>query len=264
MIISASRRCDIPNYQSDWFYEAIKSQELTFPQNLFLGKRIPLKKEDVDCIVFWTKNPEPMLYRLHELDGYHYYFQFTLTGYSRKIEPGVPDKIHMLEVFKNLSVMTSLEQVIWRYDPIFLSKEYDLDYHKKAFQKIAESLDGYTKRCVISFVDIYGHVKPGLEKLGIREPSWPEIQYLAEYLSETARKHGISVETCAERADLSAYGINKTHCIDAALIESLTGKKISPAKDPTQRPVCGCCKSIDIGNYKTCKNGCVYCYATKG
>lgn len=264
MIISASRRCDIPNYQSDWFYEAVKNQELIFPQNPFLGRRVSLKKEDVDCIVFWTKNPEPMLDRLCELDGYHYYFQFTLTGYSKKIEPGVPDKAHMMEVFKNLSVMASPEQVIWRYDPIFMSREYSLDYHKNAFRQIAEGLEGYTKRCVISFVDIYGHVKQNLGGLGIREPSWPEIKDLAEYMSQAAKGHGISVETCAERVDLSAYGINKTHCIDAALIESLTGKKVNPAKDIAQRPVCGCCKSIDIGNYKTCKNGCVYCYASKG
>lgn len=263
MIISASRRCDIPNYQSDWFFDAIKNQELAAHKNPFSSQRISLKKEDVDGIVFWTKNPEPMLGRLDELDGYHYYFQFTLTGYSKKIEPGVPDKQHMMEVLKNLSVMTSPDQVIWRYDPIFISMEYSLEYHKKAFRQIAEVLEGYTKRCVISFVDIYGHIKPRLQNLGIREPSWSEIKVLAAFMSQVASEYGIYIETCAERTNLTEYGINNTHCIDAKLIETLTGKKISHVKDLAQRPICGCCKSIDIGMYENCNNGCVYCYANK-
>lgn len=261
MIISASRRCDIPNYKSDWFFEALKNGKIVAPMNPFLSKSISLTKENVDCFVFWTKNPEPMLKRLDELNGYPFYFQFTLTGYSKRIEPGVPDKHHMLSVFRTLSERTSPKQVIWRYDPIFFSEAYTMEYHKKAFRSIAEVLEGYTERCVISFIDIYGKLQSRVAPYGIRSPQTKEIMELAQFISETAEKHRIQVETCAEKIDLSKFGIYPTHCIDAALISQLTGKDLKVLKDPSQRAECGCCKSVDIGSYHTCKNGCVYCYA---
>lgn len=261
MIISASRRCDIPNYKSDWFFDSLKNGKVVVPINQFLSKPISLAKEDVDCFVFWTKNPEPMLKRLNELNGYPFYFQFTLTGYSKKIEPGVPDKHHTLSVFQELSRRTSPRQVIWRYDPIFFSETYTMEYHKKAFQSIAEALEGYTERCVISFIDLYGKITIRVVPYGIRAPRTDEIMELVQFISEAAGKRGIRVETCAEKIDLSCFEIYPTHCIDAALISQLTGKDLSILKDPSQRAECGCCKSVDIGNYHTCKNGCVYCYA---
>ncbi|WP_195840402.1 DUF1848 domain-containing protein [Clostridium porci] len=261
MIISASRRCDIPNYHSAWFFNELKKRTMVVKHTPFLNKRIVITPENVDCIVFWTKNPEPMMSRLNELEGYAYYFQFTLTGYSKRIEPGVPDKHHMIEVFQRLSQMTSRQQVIWRYDPIFLSPAYSVEYHKKAFRQIAEALGGYTDRCVISFVDIYGKLKERLTSLQIREPNIGEIMELAAFISETAAKHGMQVESCAERIDLSAYNIHPTHCIDAKLIEQITDKTLNVTKDLSQRQACGCCSGVDIGSYHQCKNGCVYCYA---
>lgn len=136
-----------------------------------------------------------------------------------------------------------------------------MEYHKKAFRSIAEALDGYTERCVISFIDIYGKLQSRVVPYGIRTPQINEIMELAQFISETAEKHKIQVETCAEKIDLSMFGIYPTHCIDAILISQLTGKDLSTLKDPYQRAECGCCKSVDIGNYHTCKNGCVYCYA---
>lgn len=163
-------------------------EKLLYPRIHFFQKSISLAKENVDCFVFWTKNPEPMLKRLDELNGYPFYFQFTLTGYSKRIEPGVPDKHYMLSVFQELSRRTSPKQVIWRYDPIFFSEAYTMEYHKKAFRSIAEALDGYTKRCVISFIDIYGKLQSRVAPYGIRTPQIDEIMELAQFISETARK----------------------------------------------------------------------------
>ena len=154
MIISASRRTDIPNYYSEWFLNRIKEGYLYVrnPMNPCQISKIPLSPELVDCIVFWTKNPEPMLGRLEALKDYRYYFQFTLTGYGRDIEAGIPHKKNnMIPVFQRLSRMIGKERVIWRYDPILFTDRYTPDYHLSAFEQIAEALQEYTSKCVISF-----------------------------------------------------------------------------------------------------------------
>lgn len=123
------------------------------------------------------------------------------------------------------------------------------EYHKKAFRSIAEALEGYTEQCVISFIDIYGKLQSRVAPYGIRSPQTEEIMELAQFISETAEKHRIRIETCTEKIDLSMFGIYPTHCIDAALISQLTGKDLQVLKDPSQRAECGCCESVDIGSY---------------
>lgn len=264
MIVSASRRTDIPNYYADWFFERIKEGfcYVRNPMNPHQVSEIPLTPEVVDCIVFWTKNPEPMLARLAELQEYSYYFQFTLTGYGKDIEPGVPHKKErMLAVFKELSEKIGPERVIWRYDPIFFHDVYTPDYHERAFSQIAEELSGYTKKCVISFVDYYAKNRKNLQELGIREPKQEELRQFAKNLSRIAKENGMRIASCAEEIDLSDCGIEKNSCIDKELIEKLTGGRILAGKDKNQRTACGCVESVDIGSYHTCLNGCKYCYA---
>ena len=224
MIISASRRCDVPNYKSDWFLDSLKAGEILLPTHSFISKKITLRKDIIDCIVFWTKNPEPMIPRIHELDGYPYYFQFTITGYGKRIEPGVPDKRHMLDVFCRLADEIAPMPVIWRYDPIAISPSYTVEYHKSAFRQIVERLEGKSNRCVISFIDIYGKVQNKVSQMQFRTPTIPEIEDMCSYMAEIARQHGMVVETCSERLNLLKYGIQPTHCIDANLIEQITGK----------------------------------------
>lgn len=261
MIISASRRCDVPNYKSDWFLDSLKAGEILLPTHSFVSKKITLRKDIIDCIVFWTKNPEPMIPRIHELDGYPYYFQFTITGYGKRIEPGVPDKRHMLDVFCRLADEIAPMPVIWRYDPIAISPSYTVEYHKSAFRQIVERLEGKSNRCVISFIDIYGKVQNKVSQMQFRTPTIPEIEDMCSYMAEIARQHGMVVETCSERLNLLKYGIQPTHCIDANLIEQITGKTPLTVKDPSQRAACGCCQSVDVGTYHTCGNNCIYCYA---
>ena len=274
MILSVSRRTDIPNYYSDWFYNRIKEGFLYVknPMNPHQVSRINLSPDLVDCIVFWTKNPEPMLARLHELDDYAYYFQFTLTGYGFDIEPNVPHKKDkMIPIFQRLSNTIGSSRVVWRYDPIFFNDVYTEEYHLHAFEQIADALAGYTKKCVISFVDTYAKNKAAMRKLKVQEPiredgqkdrdHIQEIRVFAARLSEIAHRNGMEIATCAEKIDLSDCRIAHSSCIDRMLIEEITGYAIDVGKDKNQRAECGCVESIEVGTYHTCLNGCIYCYA---
>lgn len=265
MIVSASRRTDIPAFYADWFVNRVREGFVLVrnPVSPHRISRVSLSPEVVDCIVFWTSDPAPMTGRLGELSSYEYYFQVTLTGYGRDVEPRVPDKREaLIPAFLELSHAIGPERVIWRYDPILISEKYSPEYHMRAFRSIAEALEGATQRCVISFVDAYARNRESLARLGCRDLSDGELRSLAHELSEEARRHGMTMSSCAEEIDLSACGIEHGSCVDRALIERLTGHPLKVGADPSQRPRCGCCASVEVGAYNTCRHGCEYCYAT--
>ncbi len=264
MILSVSRRTDIPGYYSEWFFNRIKEGFLYVrnPMNPRQISKIDLSPEVVDCIVFWTKNPQPMLDRLQELSGYHYYFQFTLTGYGRDVETNIPHKKGvMIPVFQELSDKIGSKKVVWRYDPILFTKVYTPEYHLKAFTQIAEALQGYTNKCVISFVDSYAKIKKNMAELGVYELNREEMSVFAKALAKIAKKNGMTIATCAEVIDLEESGIEHNACIDRTLIEDIIGAGLKVGKDKNQRTECGCVESIEVGTYNTCRNGCKYCYA---
>lgn len=264
MILSVSRRTDIPNYYSEWFLNRIKEGYLYVrnPLNAHQISKIILSPEVVDCIVFWTKNPEPMLSRLDELDAYKYYFQFTLTGFGKDIEYNVPHKKKvMIPIFQKLSHKIGKDRVIWRYDPIIFTDKYDPEYHLKSFEQIAKELQGYTSKCVISFVDIYAKNQKNMKALNSFFLTENDLIEFGKEIAFIAGNHDIKVATCAETVDLSSCGIEHNCCIDKELIEKIVGCKIQAAKDKNQRKECGCIESIEVGTYDTCKNGCQYCYA---
>lgn len=264
MILSVSRRTDIPNYYSQWFYNRIKEGFVYVrnPMNTHQVSRIEITPDVVDCIVFWTKNPEPMMERLEELSAYHYYFQFTLTGYGRDMEPGIPHKREkMIPVFQALSDRIGKEKVIWRYDPIIFSQRYTPAYHLKAFEQIAMALKGFTEKCVISFVDEYAKNRKNMELLGAYEMDRYQLSEFAKKISQIAKRNGMDTGSCAESIDLAECGIKHNCCIDKELIEKTIGGRIKAGKDRNQRAECGCMESVEIGAYHTCKNGCKYCYA---
>ena len=264
MIISASRRTDIPSYYSDWFLNRVHEGYLCVrnPMNAHQMSRVSLDPAVVDCIVFWTKNPEPMLARLPELSAYCYYFQATLTGYGHDVERGLPDKHEvLLPAIKRLSDLIGPERVIWRYDPILFNERYTPEYHLRAVRSIAEELEGRTKKCVISFVDTYAKNRRNMERLQAHELPRAELEDFAGELADIARGHGMAVGSCAEKIDLSACGIEHNACIDGALIARLLGADLKVRKDPSQRIECGCMASVEVGTYNTCRHGCVYCYA---
>ncbi|MCI8282641.1 MAG: DUF1848 domain-containing protein [Lachnospiraceae bacterium] len=264
MIISASRRTDIPNYYSQWFLNRIKEgfAYVRNPMNARQVSKIILTPEVVDCIVFWTKNPKPMISGLDRLKDFPYYFQFTLTGYGSDIEPHIPHKKnHMIPVFQTLSEKIGGEKVIWRYDPILFTNRYSPDYHRKAFSEIAGHLRGYTKKCVVSFVDLYRKNQKNLNALQLLSLSQKELMEFVSEIASIAAANNMDIASCAETMDLSPLGIRPNHCIDPDLIEQIIGCGIRRKKDTNQRSACGCLESIDIGTYHTCQNGCLYCYA---
>lgn len=266
MILSVSRRTDIPNYYSEWFINRLREGYLYVrnPMNIHQISKIALSPQVVDCIVFWTKNPLPMLDKLEELKAYHYYFQFTLTGYGRDIEPKLPDKrTKMIPIFRSLSSKTGKERVIWRYDPIFFTHRYTAEYHVRAFREIAEALRGYTDKVVISFIDLYAKTKKNMKGIPVLDLEKSKFFEFVSELSAVAKENKMKIATCAEEIDLAFYGIEHNCCIDQELIEKITGCKISAKKDKNQRAECGCVESIDAGSYNTCRNACKYCYANE-
>ena len=263
MILSVSRRTDIPAFYSEWFFNRIKEGFVYVrnPLNVHLVSQISLDPKLIDCIVFWSKNPKPMLHRLSELEKYMYYFQYTINPYDTSIESRVPKKHNVIDTFRELSETIGPKRVIWRYDPVLFTSTMDMNYHVQYFEEIAKRLEGFTDTCIISFVDLYKKTQRNLKGTTARELSFPEIINLATQLVIIAHKHGMKIQTCAEEIALEKYGIVHGKCIDNVLIEDLLGMKLVVSKDKNQREECGCVQSIDIGEYNTCLHGCKYCYA---
>lgn len=267
MIISASRRTDLPAYYSHWFFARLREGYALVrnPVNPRQVSRVDLSPRAVDGIVFWTKNPGPMIPQLDQLPDCPYYFQITLTPYGPDVEPLLfPKKKEILSAVCRLSRRIGPERIVWRYDPVFLTAGYSADFHKKAFAQLARALRGRTFRCMISFLDWYGPMKKRMAPLPVRLPDAAERSELAAAFGQAARENGMRVFTCAEAADLSSYGIGHGCCIDQALLEQIGGRPLSLKKDRGQRPACGCAQSVDIGAYDSCPAGCLYCYADHG
>ncbi|MCL2061894.1 MAG: DUF1848 domain-containing protein [Firmicutes bacterium] len=270
MILSVSRRTDIPALYCDWFFDALKAGEVLVPNPFISGgktakiKLAPLLKTEnlfgtkevsgnIEGIVFWTKNPQPMLARLDELGAIPYYFQFTLNAYGKEYESNLPPLADRIAAFISLAKRC---RVIWRYDPIFYSKSINQQWHVEQFEALAKKLEGSTKICMINtLIGRHGDAYC---------PSAAQTTQLAAKLAKIAAAYGIEVKACAEIIDLEKAGIKKGKCLDPEIFEKLLNAKVKKSKlKGSTRNGCGCMESIDIGAYSTCTNGCVYCYAAK-
>lgn len=277
MIISASRRTDIPAFYSKWFMERIKKGYYikVNPFNAKQKKLVSLKSEDVDAIVIWTKNPKPMMNDLDYLEelGYNFYFQFTLNDYPKQLEPTLPSLASRISIFKELSDKLGHKRVIWRYDPIICSSITPISFLKERFEYIASELENDTARVVISFVDMYGKIKNKFNRLekehGIEFYDLLDEQYqdqlisFCKDLSHIARSKQMDIYSCAEKIDLDEVGIKHGACIDHQLISELFNLPLGVKKDRNQRPECLCAISEEVGTYNTCKFNCAYCYAVQ-
>ena len=263
MIISASRRTDIPAAHAEWMFRRLREgfALVRNPMNPRSVSRVSLAREDVDGIVFWTKDPAPMLGRLGALDGYAFYFQYTLTAYGCDAEPNLPGRAARLESFRRLAEALDPERVLWRYDPILLSARYPAEWHLESFRRLAEALRGATEQVTVSFVDTYARNKKRLEALGAQPIGEETMRTLAAEIAAIARQNGMRPVVCCEAADLRGCGVEPARCIDAARMGRIAGVPMREARDPNQRAGCGCAPSVDIGAYNTCPNGCLYCYA---
>ncbi len=265
MIISASRRTDIPAFYAEWFVKRLQEGVVLVrnPMNFHQVSRITLSPEDIECVVFWTKNPAAILAKLAEIDslGYRYYFLFTLTPYDCSIEAKVPDTLERIAAFQALAERIGKEKVIWRYDPILFTDRYTPSFHAAAFAGFAEKLAGFTEKCIVSFVEMYRKCERNMQGLRLTAPPIEERTRLLHTLQRIAAAHGIALQTCATGADLEKAGIMPGKCIDNDLLARITGTEIHAGKDKNQRRECGCIESIDIGAYNSCPHGCLYCYA---
>jgi len=270
-IVSVSRRTDIPAFYGKWFMHRVKKGMAGY-LNPFSGQRyiVSLKKEDVLCFVFWSKNFIPFMDDLKIISelGYNFYFNYTINGYPKVYESNVEKIDVLIKNMKELSRLYSTEHINWRYDPIILSDISDKGFHLKNFENIASQLSGHVRRCLISFVHVYGKVKKNFELLEQKEsvkthvPSLDEKIELANKISDIAQKYGIQIFSCCGD-DLLNDAIKKAHCIDGELIKELFYKDISipRLKNIPTRKECGCTQSNDIGVYNSCIHGCSYCYA---
>ena len=267
-IISVSRRTDIPAFYGDWFMRRV-AEGYAGVVNPFGAQRyrVPLMRDDVACLVFWSKDFTPFVSHLETLDrlGYRFYFNYTVTGLPSVFESHV-DKPAALATLKELSRRYSPAHINWRFDPIILSSISDEAFYLRAFAARAGELEGLVERCYFSFVTRYGKVLRNFEQLeqtsGVRvvEPSAQAKIDLANRLAAIAAEHGITMHSCCGDY-LVGERIQKAHCIDGALIERLFYPEGFACKDKGTRPECGCTESFDIGTYNTCPHGCLYCYA---
>lgn len=264
MILFASGRTDIPAFYSEWFMNRLRAGFVDV-RNPYYGQQVTrykLTPDVTDCFVFCTKNPRPMLPYVEELRsfGFGLYFFVTITPYGKEIEPNVPEKSEVMESTIALSKALGMEKVCWRYDPIFVDQTYSVSAHIREFRKMAETLRFATDRCIISFVDLYEKTKKNFPD--VQEVSLQDQQFLAQAFSRVGDETGISIETCAEKTDLSAFGVEAGACVSRKAIERAAGfPLIASLPKQNLRQHCGCIATHDIGAYNSCPHLCRYCYA---
>ena len=264
MIISASRRTDIPAFHSEWLMNRLRAG-YCYVRNPMVDSvvyKIDLTRKNVDALVFVTKNPAPMIPHLKEIGsmGHLYMFEVTITPYGKDLEPNVPPKADVAESFRQISDRIGADRCLWRYDPILMNDGYiGVDYHRRKFEILCRELEGYTRRCIFSFVDIYGKFI-GMEKR-FRSVTHSEMDLLAQSLKPIADRYGIELTYCCPHYDLTRYGIEPRGCIDGRQLARI-GAPFEEMSTPL-RDGCRCVKNIDIGAYDTCPHDCVYCYANK-
>jgi len=261
VIINVSGRCDIPAFYPEWFINRLKEGyvDIENPFNKEQISRVMLNKETIDLIVFCTKNPIPLFKYLNEID-YPYLMQVTITPYKQDIEPNVPSKRKIIECVKEISKKIGKDKVYLRYDPVFLSKKYNLDYHIKMFDKLCSELSPYINRVIISFLDLKKNTIKHRSDLNQLPFTKENIELIAKNFSTIASNYNLEISTCAENIDLTNFGFSKKPCIDRNEVEKILGRKLD-IKESKTRENCHCLESIDIGSYNCCPHFCKYCYA---
>ena len=263
MIINTGMRTDIPAFYTEWLINRIRDGYVLVrnPYNPFQVTRYSLSPEVVDLLLFCTKNPGPMLLHMDELKEYGQYWFVTITPYGKDIEPNVPDKRKVMEDFKRLSDIIGVDAIGWRYDPILVDQVQSVDWHISEFERMAGILSGYTKVCVISFIDIYKKVERNFPEA--REVFKEDRLAIGKAFIEIAKQHNITIRPCAEGNDLEAYGADCSGCMTVKIFEKALGASLDvPKRSKNQRNgECDCLLGVDIGTYDTCGHLCRYCYA---
>ncbi|MBD5402969.1 DUF1848 domain-containing protein [bacterium] len=264
MIINTGGRTDTVNYYSEWllnrFNEGfVYSRNPMYPQQVYKYKLTP---DVVDCVIFCSKNYEPILNRLHEIsDKFNIFCHYTITAYDTDIEPNVPSINESIETLIKLSQLIGKEKIAWRYDPILLTPKYTIQKHLETFEYMTSRLAPYISFCIFSFVEIYKKLEQNMPE--ISELNEQDKNTLANGLGEIARKHNMRIQTCATEEDYTKFGIDISGCMTSKILEQANNIKFKKVSHKGMRKNCRCMPTRDIGAYNTCPNGCKYCYANK-
>ncbi|MBN2344954.1 MAG: DUF1848 domain-containing protein [Candidatus Aminicenantes bacterium] len=267
MIVSVSRRCDVPAFQGQWFMEQLRrgAVEVRNPFRPGQSRQVGLRRGEVDAFVFWSRDPRPFLRHLPEVErgGHPYYFLLTVTGYPRFLEPAVPGVDEAVSFFRELAARCTRRRVVWRYDPVLFTPELDSRFHSDNFSRLAGLLAPFAFRAIVSFFDPYRKALRRLRKAGIdgeaAAGTTGQHRDLLARFAASAADAGLEIQTCAETVDSPVVPRGK--CIDDALLNDRFGLELPYRKDPAQRRLCLCQQSVDIGAYGACGHGCLYCYA---
>ena len=259
MVLMVSGRTDIVAFYTKWFMNRYHAGfvDVRNPINPKLVSRINF--ENVDLIMFCTKNPLPIIPYLKEIDK-PILFHVTITSYGNDIEVNVDKKDKIIAGVKEISNIIGVDNVYVRYDPILINDKYTVDYHIKAFNRLCTLLNGYTKHIIISFIDIYKNVLKNAKDLKLKEFTDEDYIKIGASFSKIAKENDMTVQTCFEDNDLTEYGFIKEDCLSATLAYKLTGK-VFDIQTARREKKCNCVKMADIGVYNTCNHRCKYCYA---
>ncbi len=260
MILNVSGRTDIVAFYTKWFMKRYHAGFVDV-RNPFYPKKVSrINFQNVDAILFCTKNPIPILNHLHEIK-HPMVFHVTITPYRKDIEPNVPPKGEIIESIKKLSSIIGKEYVYIRYDPVFLSDEYDIHYHIHAFHHLCELLSGYVKKIIISFIDEYKNVRKNQCILKVKPFKKTDFEQIGKQFSKSAHQYGMHVQTCFEEENLVEFGFSKGECLSHQLAYQLTGKTNFKTWKARGEKKCHCVEMVDIGVYNSCSHFCKYCYA---
>lgn len=261
MILNTGLRTDIPGFFSEWLYNRI-DEGFVYVRSPYAKNQIYSYKLDpalIDCIIFCTKNPQPMFENLEKIDKFNQYWHITITPYEKDIEPNVPPVDDVLESFKYLSKKLGKENVTLRYDPIFINEKYTLEKHIESFEDMLNSLSGYTTEAIISFIDLYEKTKRNFPKA--REVTKDERLKIGKEFARIGNENNIRIKTCVEGTELDKFGIDSSGCMTKEVIERAINKNLNIPKQKARNGECHCLLNNDIGEYNTCNHGCLYCYA---
>lgn len=262
MILNTGSRTDIPAYYSEWLVNRLRAG-FVMTRNPYRPEQVlryRLEPSVVDVLCFCTKNPQPMLDKLPALQAFRQFWFVTVTPYGRDIEPFVPEKARVLASVRALSAALGASAVVWRYDPVFITEKYSLDYHLRSFERMAQQLSNAVHTCVVSFIDLYEKMRQNFP--GVRAVTPEEQAALIEAFVRIGRQYHIAIRTCCENSALAQYGADVSGCMTREVLEAAIGCRLRvPKAKKSPRMQCNCLLGADIGMYNTCPHGCIYCYA---
>ena len=264
MIINVGGRTDIVNYYTPWLLNRLE-EGYAYSRNPFAREnvyKLSLKSEDVDCLLFCSKNYQPILKHIGDIDEkYNILCNYTITAYGKDIEPKVPSINQSIKTLERLSDIVGSNKILWRYDPILLTEKYTVEKHLETFEYLAEKISPLVYRCIFSFVDMYKKVEENMPEI-IPFTDEDKVKLL-KGIGEISKKYNLYTQTCATNESYERYGIHAAGCTTREILEQAHNVVYKNVKGTGIRENCQCIPSRDIGAYNSCLSECKYCYANR-